>query len=96
MNTFTNNQPLTAAQIREIFGNKTLTGCEGGDIVECNSSLIHDDDVGAIVVRSSHDSFDHTSIAFVEFGGASFVIGDCENTGFNNGAAVYSLICEKE
>lgn len=95
MKSFTNNQSLSAAQIREIFGDKTLTGCEGGDIVECNSSLIHDDDVGEIVVRGSYDSFDRSTTAFVEFGGASFVIGDCENTGFDGEVAVYSLIKAK-
>ena len=82
MKAFTNYQRVTATEIRAIFGEKTLTGVYGGNIVECDASLIEDSDVGVIVVRSSYDSFDRSTTAFLELDGCSFVIGDCENTGF--------------
>ena len=82
MKVFTNYQRVTATEIRALFGEKTLTGVYGGNIVECDASLIEDSDVGVIVVRSSYDSFDRSTTAFLELDGCSFVIGNCQNTGF--------------
>ena len=92
MKTFTNNQTVTSTEIRAIFGEKTLTGVEGGNIVECDASLIDDSDVGVIVIRGSYDSFDRSTTAFLELDGCSFAIGDCENTGFCGEKQTYTLV----
>ena len=90
MKSFKNHQALTANQIREIIGSRTLTGIDGGNIVECSACHIEDSDTGEIVVYGG-DSIDPRSTASIEFDGCSFAMWYCENTGFDNGEAIYTI-----